>query len=144
MIKTKTRSRSPKLSDTYFELVKRHPLRSIGNQAELDGAQAVIDDLLRQQLDDGAKAYLDALSDLVILYEQDHHAIAPLPPNELLAHLLAERGLAQADLVRRTGIAKATVSELASGKRPFTVTHMRRIAAMFGLPATVFMAQDAK
>ena len=141
MIKTKARSRSAKLTDSYFELVRRHPLRSIQNEAELDAAQAVIDELLREELDDGGMAYLDALSDLVILYEQDHHAIPPLPPHELLAHLLEERGVSQADLVRKTGIAKATISDLVSGKRPFTVEHMHRIAGVIGLPATVFMAK---
>jgi HTH-type transcriptional regulator / antitoxin HigA len=129
-----------RMTDSYFDLVKRHPLRSIQNESELDAAQAVIDDLLRRKLDAGGLAYLDALSDLVILYERDHHAIPPLAPAELLAHLLEERGLSQADLVRRTGIAKATVSDLVSGKRLFTVEHMHRIAEVFNLPAAVFMA----
>ena len=139
MIQSTTRQRSAKLSDTYFQLVKRFPLRSIQDEAELDAAQAVIDGLLRQELDDSGLAYLDALSDLVILYEQDHHAIPPLPPPELLAYVLEERDLSQADLVRRTGIAKATISDLVSGKRPFTVEHMQRIAAAVSLPATAFM-----
>jgi antitoxin component HigA of HigAB toxin-antitoxin module len=78
---------------------------------------------------------LEALSDLVIFYERDHHAIAPLPPHELLAFTLGEHGLTQADLVRKTGIAKATVS----GKRPFTVDHMHRIAAVVSVPVTAFM-----
>lgn len=142
MIKANTRSRSTKLTDAYFDLVRRHPLRSIRNDVELDAAQAVIDDLLRRNLDAGGMAYLDALSDLVILYEQDHYAIPPLPPHELLSHLLEARDLSQADLVRRTGIAKATISDLASGKRPFTVEQMQRIANVFKLPAAVFMTQS--
>jgi len=139
MIRTKPGKRSGELSDVYFDLVKRHPLRSIQNDAALDAAQAMIDDLLRQKLDASGMAYLDALSDLVILYERDHHAITPLPPHELLAHMLEERGISQADLVRKTGIAKATVSDLAAGKRPFTVDHMHSIAAIVGLRATAFM-----
>ena len=144
MIKSKARGPSANLTDTYFHLVKRHPLRSIQNEAELDAAQAVIYDLLRQELDDGGMAYLDALSDLVILYEQDHHVVPPLPPHELLTHLLEELGLSQADLVRRTGIAKATVSDLVTGKRPFTVEHMHRVADLFKLPAAVFMAHRSR
>jgi plasmid maintenance system antidote protein VapI len=53
--------------------------------------------------------------------------------------MLEEPGMSQADLVRKTGIAKATVSDLVGGKRPFTVEHMHRIAAVVGLPATTFM-----
>ena len=139
MTRTATGRRSPKRSDSYLDLVKRHPLRSIRSEAELDAAQAVIDDLLRQELDDGGLTYLDALSDLVILYERDHHPVPPLPPAELLAHLLEERGMSQAELVRRTRIAKATVSDLVSGKRAFTVEQMHRVAEAFGLPARVFL-----
>jgi HTH-type transcriptional regulator/antitoxin HigA len=138
-MRTKLRKKPGTLSDAYFELVRRHPLRSIQTETDLDAAHTVIDDLLRRDLDHGGMAYLDALSDLVILYERDHHAIAPLPPHELLAHVLEERGMSQAELVRKTGIAKATVSDLVGGKRPFTVDHMQRIAAVFGLPAAAFM-----
>jgi hypothetical protein len=65
---------------TYFDWVKRHPLTSIKSDADLDAAQAVLDELLRQDLDAGASTYLDALSDLVLLYERERHAIPPLPP----------------------------------------------------------------
>jgi HTH-type transcriptional regulator/antitoxin HigA len=141
--RTKTAGPPASLPDTYFELVKQHPLRSIGSEIELDAAQALLDTLVQQELDEGGLAYLEALSDLVIVYEQEHHAIASLPPHDLLAHLLAERGMSQADLVRATDIAKATVSDLVTGKRPFTVEQMHAVARVFGLPAAVFMREPA-
>jgi antitoxin component HigA of HigAB toxin-antitoxin module len=141
--RTKTEGRPAVLPDTYFELVKKHPLTTIRNEAQLDAAQAVMDGLLRQELDEGGLAYLDALSDLVILYEQDHHALAPLPPHELLAHMLEERSMSQADLVRATGLAKATVSDLVGAKRRFTVDQMHLVAKVFGLPGSVFMPKAA-
>jgi antitoxin component HigA of HigAB toxin-antitoxin module len=125
-------------------LVKRHPLTSIRNDKDLDAAQSVVDTLLRENLDDGGQAYLDALSDLIIVYEQEHHAIAPLPPHELLSHMLKERGMSQADLMRVTGLAKATVSDLVTGSRPFTVNQMHKVANVFGLPGTVFMPKSIK
>jgi HTH-type transcriptional regulator / antitoxin HigA len=136
-----TGKRRAKLPDTYFELVKRHPLRSIRTEAELDAAQAVIDDLLRRDLDAGRVAYLDALSDLIMLYERDHHPIPPLAPHELLAQVLADRAMSQADLVRATGLAKATVSDLVTGKRAFTVTRMHRVGGVLGLPAPMFLTR---
>jgi HTH-type transcriptional regulator / antitoxin HigA len=137
--RTKTKRQQPALPDTYFELVKRHPLTTIRSEAELDSAQEVLDALLRLDLDEGGLAYVDALSDLVIVYEFEHHAMAPLPPDELLAHMLKERKMSQADLVRATGLAKATVSDLVSGKRSFTVDQMHLVAKVFGLPGVVFM-----
>ncbi|HEX3152257.1 MAG TPA: helix-turn-helix domain-containing protein [Gemmataceae bacterium] len=144
MSRTSTKPRKTRLPDSYFELVKRHPLRSIQSDAELDGAQAIMDELLRQELDSGGQAYLDTLSDLVLLYERDHHAIPPLNPQELLSHLLEDRRMSQADLVRKTGIAKATVSDLVSGKRSFTVEQMHAIASVFGLPGKVFLPRAEK
>jgi len=137
-VKSSTRP-SAKLPDAYFKLVQRHPLISIRNEGELDAAQATLDSLWSEELDDGGLAYLDALSDLIIVYESNRHAITPLPPHELLAEMLAERSMSQAELVRATGIAKATVSDMVTGKRAFTVDQMNSVAKVFGLPGTVFM-----
>ena len=139
MSRTKDEARTCAVPDSYLALVKRHPLRSIRDKTDLDKAQAVIDELLREELDDGKQAYLDALSDLVIVYEQEHHPVAPLPPHELLAQMLQERGMSQAELARTVGLAKATVSDLATGKRRFTVKQMHAVASVFGLPGTVFL-----
>ena len=144
MSRTKTVRRSTGVPDTYFRLVKRHPLTSIRSDKDLDAAQSVVDALLREDLDDGGQAYLDALSDLIMVYEQEHHAIAPLPPHELLAHMLEERRMSQADLMRATGLAKATVSDLVTGRRPFTPKQMHTVANVFGLPGTVFMPKAIK
>jgi HTH-type transcriptional regulator/antitoxin HigA len=143
MSRTKRAVRPRAIPDSYLALVKRHPLTSIRNENDLDAAQAVLDDLLREELDDGKQAYLDALSDLVIVYEQEHHAVAPLPPHELLAQMLEERGMSQAELARTAGLAKATVSDLVTGKRPFTVKQMHAVASIFGLPGTVFLPKPA-
>jgi transcriptional regulator with XRE-family HTH domain len=53
--------------------------------------------------------------------------------------MLDERHMSQADLVRATGLAKATVSDLVGGKRRFTVKQMHVVAEVFGLPGTAFM-----
>ena len=139
MSRTKSAVRAGSIPDSYLALVKRNPLTSIRSENDLDVAQAVVNDLLREELDDGKLAYLDALSDLVIVYEQQYHAVAPLPPHELLAQMLEERGMSQAELARTAGLAKATVSDLATGKRPFTVKQMHAVASIFGLPGTVFL-----
>jgi HTH-type transcriptional regulator / antitoxin HigA len=143
MSRIKREVRAGAISDSYLELVKRHPLTSIRSEGDLDAAQAVVDSLLREDLDEGKQAYLDALSDLVIVYEQEHHAVAPLPPHELLAHMLKERGMSQAALARTADLAKATVSDLVTGKRPFTIKQMHAVARIFGLPGTVFLPKTA-
>ena len=143
MNRTSAHRRTARMPDTYFELVRRHPLISIRSDGELDAAQAIIDELLQERLDAGGQKYLDALSDLVIVYEREHHPIAPLPPHLLLAQMLRDRGMSQADLVRATGIAKATVSDLVTGKRSFTVEQMQAVANVFRLPPAVFLPPTA-
>ena len=133
----------PNKKDSYWKLVERRPLISIRTEAELDAAQTFVDQLLTRELDEGGQAYLETLSDLILVYEQDHHAIEPLPPDELLEQLITEHQMTQADLVRKTGIAKATVSDLVTGKRAFTVEQMQLIATVFHLPAWVFLPKAA-
>ena len=79
----------------------------------------------------------------MFVYEQQHQAVAPLPPHELLAQMLEERGMSQAELARTADLAKATVSDLATGKRPFMVKQMHAVASIFGLPGTVFLPKTA-
>lgn len=137
MIRSTKKTGGP--TDSYLKLIKQHPLVSIRSEAELDKAQAVVDQLLTLDLDEGGVAYLEAISDLILLYEQEHHAIAALPPHALLGQMLEERSMSQADLVRATGLAKATVSDLVTGKRAFTVEQMHLVAKVFSLPGVVFM-----
>lgn len=132
---------SKKKNDSYQELVQERPLHAIRSEKQLDEAQEFVDELLTRELDTGGQAYLDALSDLIIVYEQANHPIEPLPAHQLLEQLLLQHDKSQADLVRETKIAKATISELVSGKRAFTVDQMRLIGKAFHLPAAIFLAE---
>ena len=63
------------LPDTYFDLVRQFPLTHIRDDGHLGAAQEMIDRLLEQDLDEGEQEYLDALTDLVAIYEQKHIVI---------------------------------------------------------------------
>jgi antitoxin component HigA of HigAB toxin-antitoxin module len=111
MSRMRSKVRAGAIPESYLALVKRHPLSSIRSENDLVAAQAVIDDLLRDKLDVGTQAYLDALSDLVILYEHEHHALAPLPAHELLAQMLEDRGTTSQALTFVRGILSSAVSD---------------------------------
>ncbi|HEV3005416.1 MAG TPA: hypothetical protein VGX78_13200, partial [Pirellulales bacterium] len=67
-----------KSRDSYLGLVLDFPLASIKSDGHFAEAQRVIDQLLaRGTLDEGEETYLDALSDLVGAYEDEHHPIEP-------------------------------------------------------------------
>ena len=73
--------------DTYLRLIQELPLVSIASAAHLDAAQAMLDRLTdKKRLDGGEQAYLDALSDLVVVYEDQYHPIPAASDADLLRH----------------------------------------------------------
>ena len=118
--------------DTYLELILTFPLSSIRSEEHLDEAQKVMDKLLAKgELVDGEETYLDALSDLVGVYEDKYHVIEPATDADMLRHLLEANGVTQAQLSQEAGIAKSTISEVLAGKRPFSRQMIRKLSEFF-------------
>jgi len=127
--------------DSYLELVLAFPLASIKSDEHLEEAQQTMDRLLAQgNLDDGEDLYLDALSDLVAAYEDEHCAIEPASDADLLRHLMETKGITQTQLHRDTGIAKSTISEILAGKKPFSRQTIRVLAECFHVDVSVLVA----
>jgi HTH-type transcriptional regulator / antitoxin HigA len=141
MAATATFRLSGKNQESYLELVTAFPLASIKSERHLAHAQKAIDRLLaRGRLNAGEEMYLDALSDLVASYEDEHHAIAPASDADMLRHLLDAKGISPAELSRQTGIAKSSVSEILGGKKPFSRQMIRKLANYFHVDASVLAA----
>ncbi len=122
-----------------MELVLDFPLASIKSDEHLAAAQRVIDGLLaRDTLDAGAETYLNALSDLVGSYEDEHHAVEPASDAEMLRHLMDATGVSQMQLSHDTGLPKSTISEVLAGKKNFS-RQMIRIADNHHITATVML-----
>lgn len=114
------------------------PLTSIVSKSHLAKAQKVIDQLLAlPHLDDGAEAYLDALSDLVAVYEDVHYDIKPAADADMLRHFLDAKQISQTQLSQETGIAKSTISEVLAGKKPFSRQMIRKLADYFEVDVSV-------
>jgi HTH-type transcriptional regulator / antitoxin HigA len=127
--------------DSYLELVLAFPLASIKSEKHLHEAQQVMDRLLAQgKLDAGAAMYLDALSDLVGTYEDEHHTIEPASDADMLRHLMEAKGVTQAQLSRGASVSRSTISEVLAGKKPFSRLTMRKLAKFFNLDVSVLAA----
>src|SRR5436305_3227338 len=121
-----------------LRLVLDFPSTSSRSDEHLAEAQNVMDRLLAGgKLDDGAGIYLDALSDLVAAYEDAHHPIEPASDADMLRHLMAAKGVTQAQLSRDTQLAKSTVSEVLAGKKPFSRQMIRKLADYFKVDVSV-------
>ena len=139
---TKTSSRfKGKALDVYLELVLKSPLASIKSDEQLEEARQVMDRLLaKRKLVRGEEVYLDALSDLVAAYEDEHYPIEPASDADMLRHLMQANGISQTQLHRDTRIAKSTISEVLAGKRPFSRQVIRKLAGYFKVDVSVLTA----
>ena len=127
-----------KVRDDYLELIQVFPLASIRSEDDLEAAQEVMDRLLATgKLSSGETMYLDALSDLVAAYEDEHYRIEPASDADMLRHLMEAKGVSQIDLHRRTKIAKSTISEVLAGKKTFTRNMIRSLAEFFDVDKSV-------
>lgn len=126
-----------KVRDSYVDLIEKFPLVSIRSERQLHAAQKVMDSLLAKgELLEGEEMYLDALSDLVAAYEDNHYPIAPASDADTLRHLMEAKGVNQIQLHRDTKIAKSTISEILSGKKPFSRQIIVVLANFFGVDKT--------
>lgn len=125
--------------EQYLALVRAFPLVSIHSDAHLDEAVAVIDQLLDiPKRSIAEEEYLQALTDLVDVYEDAHVVFPTVSGLDALRYLMEENGLTQADLVPDFGT-RSIVSEVLAGKRHLALTHIARLAERFGVPADVFI-----
>lgn len=134
-----TLNRRGNVSDPYFELVFRFPLRPIRSDEELDEAVRMVDSLLdRRGLAPEEEDYLDVLGDLIERYESEAHPTAPVSDAEMLRHLIEAKGVAQTELAEATGIADSTISEVLKGKRSLNRGHIGKLAKYFAVSPDVF------
>ena len=127
------------LSDTYFELVKRFPLTYIHDDDHLDAAQAVIDELLQQNLDEGAQEYLNVLTDMVEAYEDAHVPIQDASEADVLRELMNANRLTQPKLAKAVGISQSTISAVLNGARSLTKDQVITLARHFGIGPAAFL-----
>ena len=132
---------NPKAKDSYLELVLAFPLASIKTESHLVEAQRVMDRVLaRGELDKGEEMYLDALSDLVAGYEDEHYPIKPASDAAMLRHLMEAAEVTQAQLSRDISIPKSTISEVLAGKKPFSRQMIRKLADYFTVDVGILAA----
>lgn len=98
---------------------------------------------LDQEMGEDAEHPLRSLSDQlmgrIMAFEAEQFPIPPAAPDMELRLLLKEHNITQQQLAEATGIHQAQISKLASGKRAFTASHARKLAAYFGVSPAAFL-----
>ncbi len=119
--------------------MKRFPLTHIRNDGHLNAAQEVIDRLLQEDLDEGAQEYLDALTDLVESYEEEHVPIPDASEADVLRELMRSNGLSQARLQKAVGISQSTISAVLNGTRSLTKDQVVVLGRFFHVSPAAFL-----
>jgi HTH-type transcriptional regulator/antitoxin HigA len=130
---------APLPPDTYFDQVRRFPLTHIRDDDHLNAALGVIDRLLREGPDAGREAYLDALTDLVEIYEREHIPIPDASESDVLRALMTANRLSQPMLAKKTGIAQSTISAVLNGTRSLTKAQVITLAKLFRVSPAAFL-----
>jgi HTH-type transcriptional regulator/antitoxin HigA len=136
-----TKIAARKLPDTYFALVRQLPLKHIRNVEQLIAAQSMVDRLLQTHRDTGAEEYLDVLTDLIELYENEHEAIQDAAEGDVLRELMRSNGLNQANLSQKVGIAQSTISAVLNGARSLTKQQILALASYFRVAPAAFLPE---
>jgi HTH-type transcriptional regulator/antitoxin HigA len=96
--------------------------------------------LLKNHLDDGAQEYLDALTDLVEIYENEHEPIPDASEADVLRELIRSSGLSQMKLAKQVGISQSTISAVLNGTRSLTREQVVSLASFFRVSPAAFLA----
>jgi HTH-type transcriptional regulator/antitoxin HigA len=132
--------RAPK-RDEYLELVKRLPLRPIRTVAEYEAAAQLLDLLvLRTNLDNGEKDYVEALSVFIEDYDRRHKVFdtSGRTPLDMLRHLMEANDLDVTGLGVVLG-SKGVASEVLNGKRSLSKSHIFKLAERFSVNPGLFL-----
>lgn len=130
--------------DSYMEcLAKFLPLTSIKNDEHLADASRVADVLITMDRDSGQDEYLDALTDLMEVYEDRNVEIAESTPSEMLAYLIQARSITQTVLAKDAAVSKSTISEILSGKDRMSKRIAFRLADYFSVSPVLFLSDES-
>jgi HTH-type transcriptional regulator/antitoxin HigA len=125
-------------TDTYIELLKAFPPRTIKTEEDLEATQNVVDRLIdKGKLTQDERDYLNLLGTLIYEYEETQDIVPDIFGVDLLKALIAELNLRQKDLVPIFKT-ESIVSDILNGKRNLTVEHIQKLAEFFHISPAVF------
>ena len=80
---------------------------------------------------------IELLTLLIERYEEEHYTVPKASPADVLRFLIERHGLRQRDLARDMG-GESVVSEVLSGKRKLTTSHIEQLSQRFHVSPAVF------
>ena len=118
--------------DAYRTLLLKAPPRSIRSQADYKKALRAVEMLMtKPHLAKAESEYVELLSTLIEHYESQEFPTPKVSQSNLLAHLIAERGMTQAAVARETQISRGTLSNVLAGRRELSKQNIAKLSSFF-------------
>lgn len=142
MLKVQEQKEYKVMPKNYEELIVKYPLKPIKNECENNYYLKVYEEISDLYIENPEIEYLeDYLEALAILIEKFEEKAYPIPKAssvEVLKFLMEQHDLRQIDLI---DIFKtpSILSEILSGKRNYTVEHIRKLSERFNVSADAFI-----
>lgn len=111
-------------------------IRPIRNEADYDWALKEIEQYFDNQPEPGTPRAdrFDVLATLIAAYEDREWSIAAPDPVDMIASVMEQRGLTQADLAKLIG-SRSRASEILNRKRPLTMDMAYKLHEAWHIPA---------
>ena len=125
----------------YARLANRIVVKAIETEKEYDNMVAAVEKLFDKgegSLSPEASALLETMAILIQAYDDRHHPLPAVAPNEMLTYLMETSGQTAKDLLP-VFATRGRVSEILSGKRSISKEQAKRLAAKFHVTADLFI-----
>ena len=124
----------------YGRLLARKLPTVIRNEEENERFTAELEQLDKRhdELSPEEREYSELLAVLIEAFEDAKYALEGSTPDSRLRSLMEEHGLRQRDLLDIFG-SRGIASEVVSGKRAISKAHAKKLAALFHVPADLFV-----
>ena len=133
-----TRTADPK---KYSRLANRVVVKAIETDEEYDRMVAAVEQLIdkgEDHLSPEESALLETMAILVQAYDDGHHPVPSVSPNEMLAYLMETSGRTAKDLLPVFGT-RGRVSEVLNGKRSISKEQAKKLASVFKVTVDLFL-----
>ena len=125
----------------YSRLANRVVVKAIETEEEYDHMVAAVEQLIHKgegRLSPEESALVETMAILVQAYDDRHHPVPAVAPNEMLAYLMETSGRTAKDLLQVFGT-RGRVSEVLSGKRSISKEQAKRLASLFKVAVDLFI-----
>jgi antitoxin component HigA of HigAB toxin-antitoxin module len=122
----------------YRNLLFKIAPRPIHSERGYDQAISLLERIMVPHPSAALSQVIELLSTLIESYESRSWPTPCSTPANVLRHLLATRGIKNAEVARKTGIPPATLSNVLASRRSISKANSQKLAAFFGVSPLIF------